>query len=133
MKLSSFLAFTGILVLIVYGISRTLTASRLVYLIQNAASNNSQLALMVTVSNNQEQSFTQRSLNADVIVNGKVISQISDSTSFAIPGYQVTPQGWVMDLPADQISGGTIQNIRIRGSVNIDGLPMPLDLNYKFI
>jgi hypothetical protein len=133
MKLSSFLAFTGIFALIVYGISRTINASRLVYLIQNAAESNSQLALMVTVSNNQEQTFTQRSINADVIVNGRVVSKIVDNSTFAIPGYQVTPQGWVMDLPADQVYGGTLQTIKIRGSVNIDGLPVPLDINYKFI
>jgi hypothetical protein len=131
MKLSSFLAFTGILSLIVYGISRTINSSRLIYLIQNASESSSQLALLVTVSNNQGQTFTQRSVTADVLVNNQVVSQISDDTETTIAPYKVTPQAWLLNLPAGQV--GQLQLVRIRGSVNIDGLTVPLDLNYKFI
>jgi hypothetical protein len=131
MKLSSFLAFTGILSLIVYGISRTINSSRLIYLIQNASESSSQLALLVTVSNNQGQTFTQRSVTADVLVNNQVVSQISDDTETTIAPYKVTPQAWLLNLPAGQV--GQLQLVRIRGTVNIDGLTVPLDLNYKFI
>jgi hypothetical protein len=131
MKLSSFLAFTGILSLIVYGISRTINSSRLIYLIQNASESSSQLALLVTVSNNQGQTFTQKSVTADVLVNNQVVSQIQDDTETTIAPYKVTPQAWLLNLPAGQL--GQLQLVRIRGSVNIDGLTVPLDLNYKFI
>jgi hypothetical protein len=131
MKLSSFLAFTGILSLIVYGISRTINSSRLIYLIQKASESSSQLALLVTVSNNQGQTFTQKSVTADVLVNNQVVSQIQDDTETTIAPYKVTPQAWLLNLPAGQL--GQLQLVRIRGSVNIDGLTVPLDLNYKFI
>jgi hypothetical protein len=133
MKFWNFLTITGILTLVVYGISRTVTASRLIYLIQNAQENNSQLALLVTVSNNQGLTFQQKNVNADVIVNGQVVSKIFDQSTTAIQPYQVTPQAWVLSLTPDQIPGGSLQLIRIRGTVDIDGLTTPLDLKYKFI
>lgn len=131
MKLWPFVAAAGILSVIVYGISRTVNASRLIYLIQNASESPTQLALLVTVSNNQGQTFTQKNISADVLVNNQVVSRIDDSTAMTIQPYKVTPQAWVLDLPAAQV--GQMQLVRIRGTVNIDGLPVPLDLNYKFI
>jgi hypothetical protein len=131
MKFLPFVAITGILTLIVYGISRTINSSRLIYLIQNASESSSQLALLVTVSNNQGQTFTQRNVTADVLVNNQVVSQIADNTETTIAPYKVTPQAWLLNLPAAQV--GQLSLVRIRGTVNIDGLTVPLDLNYKFI
>jgi hypothetical protein len=131
MKFWPFVAAAGILSVIVYGISRTVNASRLIYLIQNASESASQLALLVTVSNNQGTTFTQKNITADVLVNNQVVSNIVDNTSMTIPPYKVTPQAWLLDLPAGQV--GQLQLVRIRGSINIDGLSVPLDLNYKFI
>jgi hypothetical protein len=130
MKFWPFVAAAGLLSVIVYGISRTVNATRLIYLIQNASESSSQLALLVTVSNNQGTSFTQKNITADVLVNGQVVSQIVDNTPMIIPPYKVTPQGWLLDLPAGQPS---LKLVRIRGTINIDGLSVPLDLNYKFI
>lgn len=130
MKFWPFVAAAGILSVIVYGISRTVNATRLIYLIQNASESSSQLALLVTVSNNQGTTFTQKNVSADVLVNGQVVSQIADNTPMAIPPYKVTPQAWLLDLPAGQPQ---LQLVRIRGTINIDGLSVPLDLNYKFI
>lgn len=131
MKFWPFVAAASIVSLIVYGISRTINASRLIYLIQNASESPSQLALLVTVSNNQGQTFTQKNITADVLVNNQVVSQIIDNSAVSIAPFKVTPQAWVLDLPAAQ--AGDLQLVRIRGTVNIDGLPIPLDLNYKFI
>lgn len=133
MRLLPFLTITGLFGLIVYGISRTVNASRLVYLIQQAAESSSQLAILVTVSNNQDIEFTQKQLTADILVNGKVVSNISDQDSVTIAPNQVTPQGWVFDLPADQVAGGTLKLVRVRGQVTVDNIRMPLDLKYKFI
>jgi archaellum component FlaF (FlaF/FlaG flagellin family) len=130
MRFWPFIAAAGILSVIVYGISRTVNASRLIYLIQNASESSSQLALLVTVSNNQGITFTQNNVTADVLINGQVVSQITDSTPMTIPPYKVTPQAWMLTLPA---SAPQLQLVRIRGTININGLSVPLDLNYKFI
>lgn len=133
MRLLPFLTISGLLGLIIYGISRTVNASRLVYLIQQAAESSSQLAILVIVSNDQDIDFTQKQLTADILVNGKVVGNIQDQDAVIIAANEITPQGWVLDLPADQVAGGTLQLVRVRGQVTVDNIRMPLDLKYKFI
>lgn len=131
MKLFPFLTLTGILSFIAYGISRTLFASRLQYIIQGAQVNADQLGLLVTVTNPEAESFTQKNLVADVLINGKKVSTISNDQILSIPSMEVTPQGWLVQL--DQNAPADIKIIQLRGQVQIDNLVTPLDMKFKFI
>lgn len=130
MKLFSFITLAGILTAVVYGVSKTIYISRLAYLIQTARVESSQLGVLVTVSNPLQESFTQNSISADLIVNGKTVSRIEDSTPLPLAGGSMNKQGWIINLP-----GGVspLQLVQIKGTVKINNLSMPLNLRYKFL
>lgn len=130
MKLVQFLTLTGILGLLAYGISKSIFASRLNYLIQNAVVSGDQLALLVTVSNPAENNFTQKYLTGDVLVNGTKVSTVTNSNQFNLPAGQAYPMAWLVQLPAGT---GNVQQVQIKGSVVVDNFNVPINLKYKFI
>jgi hypothetical protein len=132
-RLIPFLTLTGILTLIFYGVSRTVTASRLVYLIDNAAFQGNQLAVLITAFNTQGVPLTQKSITAQVLVNNIPVSTIADTDETILSPGVTTPQGYVMDIPAGALAGQDVRLIQVRGVVTVDNIATPLNLKYKFI
>lgn len=87
--------------------------------------------MLVSISNPDDVSFTQQSITADVLLNGKKVSSISNDQQLDIPGNTITPQGWVVDLPAG--TGADVQLIQLKGTVQIGSRNTPLDLKYRLI
>lgn len=98
------------------------------------------LQLTIGVQNPTNQSFTIRSIVGDITSNDNYLANVSSFTaSYIVPNaeslLQINARVSVLGLASDvydTITGNSDirQNIKFAGSVNVDGVVIPLKLNY---
>jgi hypothetical protein len=143
MKPLPLLLLVGAGVFGVWAWTRQSEAAKLQYVIKKVSTDNSSLSILVLVSNNSSKKFTQTNLTGNILLNGNILSSISDSDPVDIEPNTVTPIAWQLqpDLSASDSdarkllsgSAGVSQEIRLKGNVSISGTTLPIDLLYKTV
>jgi hypothetical protein len=133
MRLFPLLLYTGLVGLLVYGASKTMNIARLNYLLQTVKLDATQMAMLIVIANPFTEEFSQDSINADVYVNGNLVSHIQDATPIKISAGALTPQGWLIPLDKSKYCADGLKLVRVAGYVTVSGVETTLDIRYKLI